>query len=114
VIRALILIFILLAVAAFFTRPDARAAESALREQLLMAVAREDIGAGRGAAGNIALLTCKIRPSECYDLLRSQIEARFTDNYLFTRFEVQGFGKQARCIGAFTTFLCPGGLRDQD
>lgn len=111
-VRALIVVILLLVAAAFFTRPDARAAESALREHLLRAVAREEIGKSRGAAGNVALITCKIRPNECFDLVRSQLYTVYTDYGLFTRFSVRGFGKRASCIGAFTTFICPGGLRD--
>ncbi|MCR9113936.1 MAG: hypothetical protein NXH84_11720 [Rhodobacteraceae bacterium] len=43
--------------------------------------------------------------------MRSGVKTRFQDQVLFTTFEFRGLGKQGLCIGAFTTFFCPGGLQ---
>jgi len=110
ILAALVLIAI---AAAYFTKPDQARAEAALKDQLLMALAREDIGGTRGAAGNLALIGCKLKPQSCFELVRSGIDAKFQDHVLYTTYDIAGFGKTANCIGAFTTFLCPGGLKNE-
>jgi hypothetical protein len=102
----------LLAIVAFLTRPGEEKAESMLRTEILSAVVGADIDTAASGADAIVLGLCKLKPNECYELLRSGIETRFDDRALFTRFEFRGLGKRAGCIGAFTTFFCPGGLRD--
>lgn len=108
----LVLLLLIVAVAAFLTRPGEEKAKTMLRTVILAAVAAADIETAASGADAVVLGLCKLKPNECYDLLRSGIETRFTDKSLFTTFEFRGLGKQGFCIGAFTTFLCPGGLRD--
>jgi len=111
-LKVLVALMILAAGAAYVTRPGEESAEAALKDQLMQALDREEISPGRGAGANVALGLCKLKPTDCYQLVRAGIETRFTDHTLFTRFDMAGFGKTAQCIGAFTTFHCPGGLRD--
>lgn len=99
---------------AFVTKPGEAAAEAELREQVMTAVARRDLGEGQSTAQNLALAACKLRPNDCYDLLRSGIETTFTDHVLYVQFGLTGFDRQATCYGAFTRFYCPGGLRKAD
>lgn len=110
-LRFLIVLLVLAAGAAFVTKPSEADAEAALREQLMMAVAKEELGEGRSAAQSLALVACKLRPSDCYDLVRSGITAEFADKTLFVQFEMEGFDRVATCYGAFTRFVCPGGLK---
>lgn len=107
----LILLMLAAAGAAYLTKPGAVEAELALREQVMQAVAMQELGEGQTAAQGLALAACKLRPTDCYDLLRSGIEMQVTDRTLFTRVEMQGFERQAVCYGAFTRFVCPGGLK---
>lgn len=101
---------VVIAAAAYLTKPEEADAEAALREQLMMAVAREELGAGRTAGENLALAACKLRPNDCYDLVRSGMETGFTDHVLYVRFTMSGFERAATCYGAFLRFYCPGGL----
>jgi len=108
----LIIVLGLAAGAAFMTKPSAADAEAALREQITLAVAKQDLGEGRSTGENLALAACKLRPSDCYDLLRSGMDVIVTDQTFFTKVELDGFNRRATCYGAFTKFVCPGGLKD--
>lgn len=108
----LLLIFVAFAVgAAWLTKPGEADAEAALREQVLIAVAKQELGEGRSTGESLALAACKLRPSDCYDLLRSGLDVIYADKTLFLQVEVSGFERQARCYGAFTQFICPGGFK---
>lgn len=109
-LRFLALILVVVAVLAAFTVPSQKKAEAALKDQLIGALAREELGGGRGTAGNLALLGCKLKPQSCYKLVRERIDAQYDHRWIYSRFAIKGFGKTATCYGAFTTFLCPGGL----
>ena len=112
VAKSVLALVLIAAIAAAFTRPDAQRAEAVLKDQLLVALAKEEIGQGRGAARNLALIGCKLKPDDCYRVVRRKIGSVFTDYGLFTRFHIQGLGKTATCYGVFTHFICPGGLKD--
>lgn len=109
-IRLVVLVVIIGGIA-FVTRPGKASAERTLRGMVLAAVNTADIDTASSGANAVALGLCKLKPDECYQLLRSGIETRFEDQALFTTFEFRGLGKQGLCIGAFTRFFCPGGLQ---
>ncbi len=96
---------------AYVTKPDEAAAEATLREQVMLAVAKRQLGEGQSTAQNLALAACKLRPNDCYDLLRSGIDTAFIDRGVFVQFDLTGFERQATCYGAFTRFFCPGGMQ---
>lgn len=108
-----VLILGVLALAAIVTRPDREAAERTLKRHMLLALAREEVGGMSSAAGDLVLAGCKMNPEGCYRLVRGGMETRFESSLFTSRFDVSGFGKVARCHGAFTVFVCPGGLRDR-
>ncbi len=110
--RFVILLVVLIAGAAYLTKPDEADAEAVLRQQVILDVATEDIGEGRGTAENLALAACKLRPGDCYELLRSGLEVTYTDRVFFLEVGITGFERQATCYGAFTTFFCPGGFKE--
>ncbi len=107
----LVILLALLAGAAFVTKPSEADAEAALREQVMLAVARQELGEGRSTGQNLALAACKLRPNDCYDLLRSGLEVTYSDKTLFLRVDLEGFERRMTCYGAFTRFTCPGGLK---
>lgn len=111
--RILLVLVALTLGVAWLTKPDAEDAEAALRDQVMKGVARQDLGEGRSPAENIALAACKLRPSDCFDLLRSGLEVTYTDRKLFLQVDVTGFERQVRCYGAFTRFYCPGGFESE-
>lgn len=107
----LLVVVLATAGAAYLTKPGAVDAEVALRAQVMQAVEMQELGEGQTAAQALALAACKLRPTDCYDLLRSGIEMQVTDRTLFTRVDMRGFERQAVCYGVFTRFVCPGGLK---
>ena len=108
----LLLILAVIAAIAWVTKPDETEAEATLREQLVLAVGRADVGESGSVGRDLALAVCKMRPSDCYELLRPEIETVYTDYAVFSRFDIEGLGKEATCYGLFTRFFCPGGLED--
>ncbi len=112
-IKLLAALAMIAAVAAFVTKPDAQAAEKVLKQQLMSALAKEEIKPNAGGASTVALIGCKLNPQACYDLVRRGIRTTYDDRTLYARFDLEGFGKEAVCYGAFTQFFCPGGLRDK-
>jgi hypothetical protein len=109
-IKWLIVIAAVLAVAAFLTRPGPEDAERALREALYQRLFTTEIEAGREMLGNAAIIACRIEPAACYDVLRKGLDVTYEDRLLYARVTVEGFGRRASCWGAFTRFVCPGGL----
>lgn len=109
--RYLVLLLILAAGGAYVTKPDEADAEAVLRDQVMIAVARQELGEGRGPTEALALAACKLRPNDCYELLRSGLDVTYTDKTLYLQVDVAGFDRQARCYGVFTRFVCPGGFK---
>ena len=103
--RSLIIVLVLVLGAAWLTKPDEADAETVLREQVMMAVAKEELGRGRSTGETLALAACKLRPSDCYDLLRSGLDVTYADQTLFLKVELSGFERRATCYGAFTRFF---------
>lgn len=109
--RYLVLLLIFAAGAAYLTKPGEADAEAKLREEVMIGVATQDLDAAQGTGAALALAACKLRPSECYDLLRSGLTVTYTDQTLFSKVEVEGFDRKATCYGVYTRFFCPGGFK---
>lgn len=113
--RLLGYIFVLLLLAggaAYLTKPTEADAEALLRDQVMARVATEEVGEGRDAASNIALAACKLRPNDCYELLRSGMDVRYTDKTLWLQVDVEGMDRRVTCYGVFGRFFCPGGWEE--
>lgn len=100
------------ALGAAFTVPDEPSFEASLRAQLVTALINEPVD-GKEAGTALALMTCRLDPSACADLVRAGIETSFEDRTLYSVFHLEGFGRQASCIGLFTRITCPGGITEQ-
>jgi len=109
----LFLLLILAGGAAYLTKPAEAEAEAVLRQEVMLKVATEEIGEARGAAENLALAACKLRPNDCYDLLRGGMDVRYTDKTLWLEVELEGYERRAKCYGAFGRFFCPGGWAEK-
>ncbi|KNG94274.1 hypothetical protein [Pseudaestuariivita atlantica] len=105
----LVLVAALASVVAYVTKPDAADAEATLKDQLLLALAKEELK-GKNPAEQLAITICRTSPNECYNLVRRQIDSRFEDKGLYVQLDLAGFDHSATCYGAFTQFFCPGGL----
>lgn len=100
------------AVAAFLTKPGREDVDEALRRALFERLFTEQIDEGRDMLGNAAIIGCRLDPQGCFELLRAGLEVTYEDKLLFARVTVEGFGRRAECIGAFTRFNCPGGFEE--
>ncbi|MBC7141581.1 MAG: hypothetical protein H5U18_05430 [Rhodobacteraceae bacterium] len=101
-----ILLAILLAVAAWFTRPGLADFDTLLRETIQTRIATTDVDGGGDALETVALVGCKLKPSACFDLIRQSLDVVAEDRTLFTRFSVKGFDRETTCTGAFTKIWC--------
>lgn len=101
------------ATAAWLTRPKMDSFDALLKNAIENRIATTDIGAQSDAISTIALVGCKLRPSDCFDLIRNSIEVRMEDRTFYTRFTVTGFGRDATCTGIYTKLICSGGFGDE-
>ena len=93
------------ALLAIATRPGPEAFDRMLRARLAEKVATTDIDAEGDAVATLALIGCKLRPSDCFDTVRALLDVRFEEGLFLTRAEVRGLA-EASCTGAFTRFWC--------
>lgn len=102
---------VMAALGAWLTNPSRQDAEAEMRAQLMTALASERLD-GKTAAETAALLGCRINPAACFDLVRAGVELTYEDRHLYSRLDLEGFGRKAKCYGLFTRFICPGGLQE--
>ena len=103
------LILLIAGGAAWTMKPTEEDAEALLQNQVMARVATEQVGEGRDVASNVALAACKLRPDDCYDLLRSGMDVTYTDQTFWLRVDVEGMDRRVTCYGVFERFFCPGG-----
>ena len=103
---------ILLGGVALVTAPGQGAGELKLRAALERELARADPDSAGGPLGQGALAACRLDPESCYSLVRARIETHYEHRMVYSVFTVEGFGKTATCYGAFTRYVCPGGVVD--
>lgn len=96
----------LIAIAAWATRPALPAFEALLKTELQARIATSDIGTEGDPLATLALLGCKLRPSDCYDLVRDNLDIQIEERAFFTRFRIKGFRRETSCTGAFTRIWC--------
>lgn len=104
--RWIALLVILLAVAAWLTRPGEAAFDDMLRDRLEVQIATADVDDAQDPIAAIALVACKLRPSGCFELVREGLEVSVEDRLLYTTIRAEGFGSRTVCTGAFTRLWC--------
>lgn len=100
---------VMAAIVAWITNPGMEEAEAELKRQVFDALESQSMGSGSGLDA-AALLACRVSPEACYDLVRTGIDITHDDRIVYSRFDITGFGREARCYGIYTTFVCPGGM----
>lgn len=106
ILIAIVVLILGIAAAAFATRPGPAEFDAMLDKAIREKVANSDIGENDNAFGTIALIGCKLRPSDCVQLARESLDLRFQDHTLYTRVTAEAFGRKVRCVGAFGRFRC--------
>lgn len=102
----IVLLVVVAAGAAWATKPGAAAFEDMLRERLERQIATEDVGSQDDPIAAIALVACKLSPSDCFRMVRDRLEVTVEDRVLYTRIRAEGFGKRTICTGVFTRLWC--------
>ncbi|WP_371227840.1 hypothetical protein [Roseovarius sp. 2305UL8-3] len=102
-LKLLISLAVIAAIAAWLTRPDEAAAEAELKTQLIEALDRLETDSDAGTA---AAVLCKVNLDECYEFTRAAITTEYEDRTFYSVFRAEGFGEGYSCIGAFTKFVC--------
>jgi len=105
------IVVVLVAAAAFFTRPGPAEVEHDLREALLERLLTTEVEEGRDILGNAVIMGCKLDAGICYEMLRSGLKVTYDNRYLFAKVTVEGFARHAECFAAFTQLRCGDGFR---
>ena len=105
-IRFLLALLVVVALAAYLTRPGPAAFDAMLDRLIRDRVAQTDIGTGGEALPTLALAACKLRPTDCVALVREALDVRMDEGLFMTRDSVEGLGRMMSCRGAFTRFVC--------
>jgi hypothetical protein len=100
---------VMAAIVAWLTNPGMDEAEAELKRQVFAALESQSMGSGSGLDA-AALLACRVSPEACYDLVRTGIDITHDNRYIYSRFDLTGFGREAKCYAIFTKFFCPGGM----
>lgn len=100
----------LIALAAWATRPGEPEFDALLKQAIEQKIATTDVGAsGDDALGTIALVGCKLRPSDCVKLIRDSLDVTVVKHALYTSYSLKGLRREATCTGAFTKVWCEKG-----
>ena len=105
--RFLVGVVIVVAIAAFATRPDAQALDAKIVGDLQVEASNLAVGAGDDLVSGVAKLTCSLSPAECARLIRAARTLEVSELYLARRARVT-FGEDPAltCVGAFTQWTC--------
>ncbi len=107
VIVAILALLAILAGAAMATRPGEGDFDAMLKQAVERKIATTDIGAeSDDPIATIALVGCKLRPSDCVKLLREALDVTVEKQAFYTRFTVKGLSRETTCTGAFTRIWC--------
>ncbi|MCB2115774.1 MAG: hypothetical protein KDE00_05590 [Rhodobacteraceae bacterium] len=97
---------LVLAGAAYATRPGLADFDAMLKSQIEAKLASTDVGASDDALGTVALIGCKLRPTDCIALIRESLDVTEEQHLLFTRFDIAAAKRKVTCTGAFTKIWC--------
>lgn len=93
------------ALAAWATRPGPEEFDAMLKAAIADKIASTDIDASGDAIATLALVGCKLRPSDCFQAVRATLDVHFEKRLFTTLAQVRGL-KEATCTGVFTRFYC--------
>ena len=105
-IGLLAVLALILAGAAYVTRPGIEDFDALLKTQIEAMVASTDVGASDDALGTVALIGCKLRPTDCIALIRESLDVTEEQHPLYSRFHVTAAKHEFTCTGAFTKIWC--------
>ena len=105
-IGLLAVLALVLAGAAYATRPGLADFDALLKSQIEAKIATTDVGASDDALGTVALIGCKLRPTDCVSLIRQSLDVVEEQHVLYSRFHITASKRDLTCTGAFTKIWC--------
>ena len=98
---------LIIAIAAFATRPDAASLDDKIVGDLRVEASNLSVEGGDDIVSGIAKLTCSLSPADCARLIRAGMTIEVTELYLARRASVAFADEPAfSCLGAFTQWTC--------
>lgn len=98
---------VLIAIAAFATRPDAQSLDDKIVGDLQVEASNLGVGAEDDLISGIAKLGCSLSPADCARLIRSAMTIEVSELWLARSATVSFDDEPAlTCVGAFTQWTC--------
>jgi len=110
-IKNLIILGVLVGGAGYLSKPSAADVDAKIAQTITSEIIDGKVDASNDPAVALLLLTCKGNVTTCTQIVQSGIKTTVEDRVVYTAVNVEGFGHRASCYGAFTKFVCPGGLQ---
>lgn len=102
-----LVVLVIVAGVAMLTRPGEAEFDAMLKEAVQQKIATTDIGSqGDDVIGTVALIGCKLQPTDCVAILRDMLDVTVKDHTLYTSYAVKGLKRETTCTGAFTKIWC--------
>jgi len=106
-VRFLAGLALIVAIAAFATRPSARALDEMIVGDLQVEASNLSVGAQDDVLSGIAKLGCAFSPEDCARLIRAAMTIEVTELWVARRATVSFADEPAlSCVGAFTQWTC--------
>ncbi|HKL69992.1 hypothetical protein [Salibaculum sp.] len=109
-IRIVLVVGLVAALAAFVTRPTEAEIRDKARTLMQDSIERNELDDVADPALALVVAGCKADARGCAEVLSRATRIDHTDRRLYARIDAQGFGRKATCYAAFTRLFCPGGL----
>ncbi len=103
-------VLVAVGIGAFATKPSQTDLEDEIRARLLEEIAAQSLESDDPA---ILALTfaCKAGAQTCAELIRAGITVDYDDRILYSVARLEFLDTHASCVGVFSQFVCPGGIR---
>ncbi len=113
-IVGLLVVLALVAGAAFATRPGKAEFDAMVKQGIEHKIATADVGKGDGdTLAQIALIGCKMRPTECVQAILGALDVTVEKRALYTSYKVKSLRRETTCTGAFTKVWCRGDVMEE-
>jgi hypothetical protein len=106
ILLALLIAALFLALAAAVTRPDRADFEAFAAARLQDQIIRMDIEDESNPVGAAAVALCKLKPSDCSEVILAAIDIRFRKGPFSVTAEADWNDRGFSCLGAFGRFWC--------
>lgn len=110
--RLLLIIIVLAAGAAYFTKPSEADVAAQVRTLIGDTIAEGQLDDVTDPAAMVLLAACQANPDSCAELAVAAMNVTYEDRTVYARVDVAGLGRSATCYAVYTQLFCPGGLTE--